>query len=333
MKKADVVAMILGSRTNAEERHEQGLGYAPTNIALCKYWGKRDEMINLPMTSSLSIALPSKGASTHITWLDDIQDRITLNKALIDPKSDFARRIVEFLDLFRSPREWYLDINITMNLPVAAGLASSAAGFASLVSALNDLMNWRLSLKDLSILARLGSGSACRSFWNGFVEWHAGFQDDGMDSYGEPLNFVWPDLYVGLLTISTDEKPISSREAMKRTVNSSALYANWSRKVSQDLIIFKQSLRTKNFALLGGTAESNALTMHATMLSAWPPVCYFLPKTIELIHQIWQLRQAGLEIYFTEDAGPNLKLLCLAKDIESVKAEFNGVELVRTFEE
>ena len=198
MKKSEVVANILEKASSAQDR-EQGLGYAPTNIAICKYWGKRDDEINLPVTSSLSVALPSKGASTHITWEDDAQDKIILNGKIIDNKTSFAHRLIEFLDLFRENRRWLLRITINMNLPVAAGLASSACGFASLVSALNDLFAWQLPLRDLSILARLGSGSAARSFWNGFVEWHAGFQPDGMDSFGEPLPFRWPELHMGLL--------------------------------------------------------------------------------------------------------------------------------------
>ena len=120
---------------------------------------------------------------------------------------------------------------------------------------------------------------------------------------------------------------------MKRTVNSSALYANWPRKVTQDLIILKQALRTQNFSLFGGTAESNALSMHATMLSSWPPICYFLPETIALIQRIWELRKTGLELYFTEDAGPNLKLIFLEKNIELIKSEFPEVDIVKVFED
>src|SRR5690606_6915553 len=154
-----------------------------------------------------------------------------------------------------------------------AGLASSACGFASLVSALNDLLDWKLAKRDLSILARLGSGSAARSLWMGFVEWHAGVQADGMDSYADALPFEWPELCIGILALSDKEKPISSREAMQRTVSTSVLYNSWPKKVLQDMIIIKQALQVKNFSLLGGTAESNALTMHATMLSSWPPIC------------------------------------------------------------
>lgn len=335
MKKHDVVQKIFSmSQLSLRDlpKRDKGLAFAPTNIALCKYWGKRDNELNLPNTSSLSIALPDKGALTTLSLRDHAEDQIILNGEEIGVETPFAKRTKQFLDLFRPENNWRLQIDIKMNIPVAAGLASSASGFASLVSALNDLFNWQLPKRDLSILARLGSGSASRSFWMGFVEWHAGIQSDGLDSFSEPLPFEWPELYVGLLYLSEKEKPISSREAMQRTVNSSLLYSSWPKKVAQDMVILKQSLQVKNFSLFGGTAESNALTMHATMLSSWPPVCYFLPETIAIMHEVWELRHQGFEVYFTEDAGPNLKLLFLEQDKEKIQSVFPKIDMVRLFE-
>lgn len=332
MKKSDVVQALFAKKGQKATRRESGLAFAPTNIALCKYWGKRDTELNLPNTSSLSISLPDKGALTKLNFIDEAQDRVVLNDAPLTADSAFVKRLVQFLDLFRSEENWKLNVNINMNIPVAAGLASSACGFASLVSALNDLFAWQLSSKELSILARLGSGSASRSLWMGFVEWHAGLHRDGMDSFAEPLPFTWPELKIGILPLSTKEKPVSSREAMQRTVSTSLLYANWPKKVLQDTVIIKQALQVKNFPLLGGTAESNALTMHATMLASWPPVCYFLPETIAAMQQVWALRQEGLDLFFTQDAGPNLKLLYLS-DIEGeVKKYFPSLETIKLFD-
>lgn len=330
--KSDIVKIILPQIEICKPEREAGLGFAPTNIALCKYWGKRNPDINLPVTDSLSIALPDKGALTSLSLYEGDRDEVLLNGKVLDANSEFVKRIKQFLDLFRAENAWHLRVDIKMEIPVAAGLASSAAGFASLVCAMNDLFSWRLPLKDLSILARLGSGSAARSLWSGFVEWHAGLQPDGMDCFAEPILTQWPALRVGILTMSNAEKPISSREAMQRTVNSSVLYASWPKKVSLDLAILKQAIKVKNFSLLGGTAESNALTMHATMLSSWPPVCYYLPETIAAMHKIWKLREQGLSLYFTQDAGPNLKLLFLDSDTETVKNEFPEVEVIRVFE-
>jgi diphosphomevalonate decarboxylase len=338
MNKTDVVRTIFQSikargETGWKPQREKGLAFAPTNIALCKYWGKRDSELNLPMTSSLSISLPDKGAMTLVKPHDKAQDLVILNGKTLPEDSGFVKRLSQYLDLFRPQHEGYLQVNIDMNIPVAAGLASSACGFASLVSALNDLFDWRLSQRDLSILARLGSGSASRSLWMGFVEWHAGALPDGMDCFAEPLPLTWPGLCVGILALSDKEKSISSREAMQRTVNSSVLYQSWPKKVTQDMIILKQALQVRNFSLLGGTSESNALTMHATMLSCWPPICYFLPETIAAMQQVWACRKEGLELYFTEDAGPNLKLLFLEDNLEKVKSVFPALEVIKLFEQ
>ncbi len=338
MKNYDVANRILHAQYQArgdniyQPQREKGLAFAPTNIALCKYWGKRDSELNLPMTSSLSVALPDKGAMTTLTPHDQANDVVILNGHELANDSPFVIRLIHYLDLFRLDKDFYLHIDINMNIPVAAGLASSACGFASLIAAMNDLFDWQLGKRDLSILARLGSGSAARSFWSGFVEWHAGVQADGMDSYAEPLPFEWPELYVGILTLKKEEKSISSRDAMQRTVDSSILYSAWPKKVVRDMVILRQALHMKNFSLLAGTAESNALTMHATMLSSWPPICYFLPETIAAMQKTWELRRNGLEIYFTQDAGPNLKLLFLEKDKTQVQEHFPQLEVIRLFE-
>lgn len=326
MKKSDVVRLVLGGRLQNAANLSSVKAFAPTNIALVKYWGKRDTELNLPVTSSLSISLGDKGATTQISIAN--QDSVMLNGENIALSSNFGKRLIAFLDLFRTQHNLHFQIEIQMNVPVAAGLASSACGFASLVLALDQLFNWQLSSQHLSILARLGSGSAARSIEPGFVEWEKGKDADGMDSYGKRLPETWPELCVGLLLLNQNEKKLSSREAMQRTITTSPLYSVWPEKVNQDLMTVKKAIHEKNFSLLGQTAESNALTMHATMLSAWPPISYFLPETIETMHKIWQLREQGVALYFTQDAGPNLKLLFLSADIELAKSSFPLLEIV-----
>lgn len=328
MQKSDVVKKILAGKKSSVSKLSQGVGYAPTNIALCKYWGKRNSELNLPVTPSLSVALLEKGAKTILTVSESEKDVVILNGKILNSDTGFVQRLCHYLDLFREQAAWKLHIDINMNIPVAAGLASSACGFAAISIALNDLFHWELSKQDLSILARLGSGSAARSLWNGFVEWHKGERDDGMDSYAEPYDVTWPALRVGIVSITHAEKSVSSRKAMQQTVENSVLYESWPKKVAEDLAKIKQALRTNDFTLLGSTAESNALAMHATMLASWPPVCYFLPETIATMHKIWELRQQGIAVYFTEDAGPNVKLLFLEKDVAQIKQVFPEVEVV-----
>ena len=167
---------------------------------------------------------------TTLSLHNAAEDLIIFNEKELQNDSAFATRLVHYLDLYRLKNQWALKIEIKMNIPVAAGLASSACGFASLVSAMNDLFQWKLNQRELSILARLGSGSASRSLWTGFVEWHAGVEADGMDSYAQPLMHEWPDLHVGIVSITHAEKPLSSRAAMQRTVENSTLYDSWPKK-------------------------------------------------------------------------------------------------------
>lgn len=331
MRKSDVVATILAERKSFLPKNVSSKAYASSNIALCKYWGKRDQELNLPITSSFSISLGNKGATTELSVHSGAYDIAYLNDKQIDWISPFGKRLLAFLDLFRVKQDLHFSIQIKTNIPVGAGLASSACGFASLTKALNFLFGWELKDHELSILARLGSGSASRSLWHGFVEWHAGIKEDGMDSYGEWIQDEWPELRIGLLILNEREKSISSRDAMQRTITTSALYGAWPQKVSRDLSALKQAINLKDFLLLGKTAESNAMTMHATMLSAWPTVCYFLPETISAMNKIWKLRHEGLTVFFTQDAGPNLKLIFLEKDAATVQSHFPDMEIVDPF--
>lgn len=332
MKKQHIIERILdGKPTVAGTAPAQA--FAPTNIALCKYWGKRDSELNLPVTSSLSISLGDKGASTAIQEIDAPSDQIILNGNIVSADHGFALRLINFLDLFRPLPTTRYRVETQMNIPVAAGLASSACGFAALILALDKLYTWQLDQGSLSILARLGSGSAARSVWHGFVEWQAGSRDDGMDSHGQLLAWTWPELRVGLHLLNTQQKPLSSREAMQRTVQTSHLYRAWPSQVQNDMQALQQAIAKKDFAHLGQVAEANALAMHATMISAWPPVMYSQAETIDTMHRIWQLRADGVAVYFTQDAGPNLKLLFPITAQSTICSTFPNLEICSPFAE
>lgn len=324
MKKLDVVKAILTEIRSPVL--EKASAFAPSNIALCKYWGKRNTELNLPLTNSLSISLGEKGANVIVEVND--RDEIIVNNIEISLEDKFSQRLLNYINLFRPPN-LFLKFTIISNIPIAAGLASSACGFASIILALNKLFNWKLTNKQLSILARLGSGSAARSIEHGFLEWHKGEAEHGLDSYGERLSFSWPQLCVGLLIVNKDTKKISSREAMLATVNTSQLYASWPEQVAADLFAIKEALAQKDFNLLGASAEKNAEAMHATMFHAVPPISYSTDETIKAKQQVWDLRSHGLPLYFTQDAGPNLKLLFLENEIESVKKHFPHVEIIQ----
>lgn len=319
----------------------RGEAFAPANIALCKYWGKRNEELNLPVNSSLSISLGKLGTRTIVKFAKNA-DRVFLNGKPA-PK-DFAARVSTYLDLFRQDGVFF-EVRTRNNIPTAAGLASSASGFAALVKALDQLFDWRFNSRELSMLARLGSGSATRSLYNGFAVWHAGQRADGMDSYAEcvyedlkhskvkaqPFCKVWKDLRIGILEVSKARKPVGSTEGMNRTCETSELYNSWPHQAACDYDELRTAIAAEDFPMLGKTAENNALSMHATMLASWPPLCYCKPQTLTLMNKVWSAREEGLDLYFTMDAGPNLKLLFLKEDQTAVKKLFPKVQIVSPF--
>ena len=308
-----------------------GLGNAPVNIALSKYWGKRETTLNLPINGSVSISLPGLGTQTELSLSHGEHDQIVLNDQLLQPHDPFAQRLSAFLDFFRPDEFSVFQVDTLNTVPTAAGLASSASGFAALVLALNDLFEWHLSKQKCSLLARLGSGSASRSVFSGFAVWHVGTQDNGMDSFAEAIDTQWPELCVGLLKIDVRQKPIGSTAGMQQTVNTCELYQAWPEKAKNDITIIERAIKTKDFTLLGQTAENNALSMHATMIATWPPIVYWQPESVAAMHVIWQLRQQGVEVYFTMDAGPNLKLLFLETQKPAVMQAFEALQIIQPF--
>ncbi len=323
-----VEKILAGAQTRLQE---QGSAFAPSNIALCKYWGKRDARLNLPVNSSLSVSLGKLGARTEIRVCDG-SDRVYLNGELQAADNGFTKRVSAFLDLFRpTVGKVCFEVRTENNIPTAAGLASSASGFAALMMALDDWAGWKLDKQKLSMLARLGSGSASRSVFNGFVQWHAGTNAEGTDSFAERLDEEWPAFRIGVLELSSAQKPVGSRDGMKRTVETSELYKSWPIQANADIDVIRRAIEVREFSMLGMTAERNALSMHATMLAAWPPLLYLQPESIEQIHKIQRVRADGLEVYLTIDAGPNIKLLFLEENETSVAAAFPQLQIIRPF--
>ncbi|MCV6590642.1 MAG: diphosphomevalonate decarboxylase [Marinobacterium sp.] len=328
ISKADVIARYLPAQLTAGERGE---AFAPSNIALCKYWGKRDQALNLPINASLSVSLAHLGSRTLITPSADGVDHVLLNGEEQATGSRFATKVVEFVDLFRRNSVQPLTIDTHNNIPTAAGLASSASGFAALMLALNDFYTLQLAPEQLSAFARMGSGSASRSIFTGFVEWQMGQREDGMDSHAVALNACWPQLRVGLVKVATGEKKVDSRAGMQRTVESAHLYQSWPLQAAVDLEKLHIAIAGRDFNLLGATAEQNALSMHATMIASWPPLLYWQPESVVAMQQVWELRSQGIDVYFTMDAGPNLKLLFLDKQQAEIESAFPGLEVVAPF--
>lgn len=334
LQQQDFVNQVIGHHPVSSPKltaiKESGKGIAPVNIALSKYWGKRDEVLNLPMNGSVSISLPGLGTETTIQISKETQDSVRLNGKLLEPCDPFAQRLSHFLNHFRATTVFF-EVATINTVPTAAGLASSASGYAALVLALNDLFGWQLAPKKLSLLARLGSGSASRSLFPGFSIWHKGQQEDGMDSFAEAIETPWPGLCVGLIKIDTTQKPISSTLGMQNTVHNCDLYQAWPKQAEKDMAKVLQAIQQQDFNLLGQTAEHNALSMHATMMATWPPIVYWQPESVAAMQTVWRLREQGVAVYFTMDAGPNLKLLFPETEKPAIKQAFPKLSIIEPF--
>jgi diphosphomevalonate decarboxylase len=319
---------VLGDRRSMPPRGDAE-AFAPANIALVKYWGKRDAALNLPVTGSLSVSLGDAGTRTAIRPAD--RDSLRMNVNLIDPAAPAARRVSEFLDLVRPSSAAGFAVETVNSVPTAAGVASSASGFAALVRALDGLYGWDLNPAEMSVLARLGSGSACRSLWDGFVEWIPGTDSEGADSRGAPIDVRWPELRIGVWVLDDAPKAVASREGMRRTVETSPLYPAWPAVVARDLIEVRQAVAGRDLERLGRVAEGNALAMHATAIAARPSALYWRPESVAAMARITALRAGGMPVWFTLDAGPNLKLIFEAASGAALTREIPALRSLAPF--
>jgi diphosphomevalonate decarboxylase len=297
---------------------------ANSNIALVKYWGKRDSNLILPYNSSISLTLDGLNAHTTVEFNDSYRDdSLVLNDKEIKPGAEeFDEYIAKFMTYLRSIHKGIPAVKIVSqnNFPTAAGLASSAAGFAALAAAVNQALQLNYSDKDLSILARVGSGSASRSIFGGIVEWQRGELENGSDSYAHQLydESYWPELRVIICVTDSKEKKIKSRAGMSQTVATSPYYANWLGTIENDIENLKVALKEKSIDKLGNVLEANALKMHATMITTTPSIIYWNASTISIMHEIHALRDKGINAYFTMDAGPQVKVVALEKDVVNI---------------
>jgi diphosphomevalonate decarboxylase len=304
---------------------------AGTNIALVKYWGKRDAALNLPATGSLSLTLAGLGAETRVRFAPDAgtadgRDRVTADGSPADPA--FADRVRRFMELVRARAGIHLPAEVitTNSVPTAAGLASSASGFAALALAATRAAGLDLCPDELSALARRGSGSAARSIFGGFAEMAAGTRADGADAHARPL--LAPEgwdlrLVVALTTLA--RKAVGSTEAMDRTAATSPYYRAWIAATERDLPEARAAVAERDLPALGRVAERSALRMHACALAAEPPIIYWNPATLAAVTAVLALRAAGTAAYFTIDAGPHVKVLCAAADAPATEAALGAV--------
>ncbi|WP_308555548.1 diphosphomevalonate decarboxylase [uncultured Lactobacillus sp.] len=303
---------------------------AHTNIALIKYWGKKDATLRIPLMSSLSMTLDAFYTDTSIEKAKDSSEFYLNGKKQSITDSQRVFNYIKMLQHKFNLEEENLVIKSINHVPTSAGLASSSSAFAALAAAFCAYYNIDADKTLLSRLARIGSGSASRSIFGGFSIWQKGDSDESSYAYALDED---PKMDLQLLAVELDtkQKKISSTRGMK-DAQSSPFFKPWIARNELELNKMIEAIKNNDFTALGELAELNANEMHAINLTAQPEFTYFEPDTIRAIKLIENLREHGIECYYTIDAGPNIKVLCQLRNrkeiIENFESEFNNVNIV-----
>ncbi|CAI2665865.1 diphosphomevalonate decarboxylase [Apilactobacillus apinorum] len=288
---------------------------AHTNIALVKYWGKENEELIIPANSSISLTLDEFYTDTSVIFDSTLQqDMITINSEIVNDE-----KISKFLDIIRhkSGINLFAKVESINHVPNSAGLASSASAYAALATAGSKAAGLDLSDKELSMLARRGSGSATRSIFGGFAAWNKGTDDQ--TSYGYSIEDpVKMDINMIAIVLNNSPKKISSRLGMKISYETSPFYDSWIKQTNEDFETIQNAITNGDFSTLGQTAELNAMRMHSLTLSANPSYLYLNKDSLLVIEMVKGLRDKGIECYYTMDAGPNVKIICQKKNIKAI---------------
>lgn len=290
---------------------------AHTNIAFIKYWGKENEELIIPQNSSLSLTLDAFYTDTKVTFDADLSgDVLYIDDEMQDEKALKKAQVI--LDLVRERAGLDLPAKIESKnfVPTAAGLASSASGLAALAGAASLAAGLELTDTELSRLARRGSGSASRSIYGGFAEWQKGTSDE--DSVAVPVDDANWDIGMIFIVVDDKRKDVSSTEGMRLVVETSPYYDGWVSSSKEDLADIKVAIQEQDVVKTGEIAERSALKMHALNLSANPPFNYWSPDSIIAMRQVTALREQGYPAYITMDAGPNVKIICIASQIDEI---------------
>jgi diphosphomevalonate decarboxylase len=285
----------------------QATAIAQPNIALIKYWGKRDVEHNLPAVGSISVTLRDLHTRMHVRFDDALEaDTLTVNAA---PAAQMLPRLSACLDHVAGTDRPRAQITSTCNFPIAAGLASSASSFAALVVAGAAAAGTSYDRAALARLAGRASGSAARSLLGGFVE---------LSNAGDAIEVreicpadAWPLAVVVAIT-ERGPKPVGSTEAMEISRQTSPFYAQWVAEQERDLATARAAIADRDFARLAAIAEHNCLKMHSVMWASQPPIVYWNAATMRCLQTVRSLQGRGVDVFFTIDAGPQVKAVCVA---------------------
>jgi len=307
---------------------------ATANIAVIKYWGKRDEKLILPKNSSLSFTMDGQlKTRTTVMFSQELkEDEFWLNNKKMDLTDKETAERLQQLDVIRQ-KAGIQDRALIVSLncfPTAAGFASSAAGLAALAWAASKAAGLSLSGIELSVLARLGSGSASRSVLGGFVEWQKGEKTDGSDSVAVQIAPAthWPELRNVIVVVDAGKKKISSRAGMKQTVATSPLYPARLGYVDRAIEDMKRAVLAKDFQRFAELVMRESNSLHSVMLDTWPPISYLNDISKEIIYAVHDLNAAeGKNIAaYTFDAGPNAHIYTTEENVPKVRKMLEGIK-------
>lgn len=307
---------------------KEAIAKAPANIAFVKYWGKKNEKLRLPMNSSLSMNLSRVFTITKVKFGDKLK-RDTVHIDGKQAKGEDKLRVITHVNRIRrlAKIDAPVEVESNNNFPSGTGMASSASGFAALTMAAASAANLRLSERQLSILARLGSGSACRSIPDGFVEWKMGENSD--DSYAVsifPSNYWKIRDVIAVMGEST--KKVSSTEGHVLS-ESSPFFRVRIKGMKQKITDMRKAIREKNFVEFGKILEAETVNMHAVMMTSNPALYYWTPETLKVILAVQDWRDEGIRCYFTIDAGPNVHMICPVEDAHVIQTRLRRISGVR----
>jgi len=303
------------------------IAVAHPNIALVKYWGKADEARNLPAVGSISITLDTLVTTTTVRFDPALgEDSFTLDGRTAPNQ---LPRVRSCLDLFRArlPGVPHAEVASVNSFPTAAGLASSASGFAALVVAVDRALEAGLDRAELAELARQCSGSAARSIFGGFVELRLRPDGSGCDTGQIRAAADWP-LQVVVAITSAEAKAIGSTAGMLRTERTSPYYPAWLATSESDLAAARRAIEDHDFTALAAVSEHSCLKMHAVALASRPGLLYWNGTTVECLRRLRELASQGVGVFFTVDAGPQVKAICLpgaADRVADALAKLPGV--------
>lgn len=297
---------------------------AYSNIAFIKYWGNKDDNLRLPLNSTLSMNLHGVSTDTKVEWLSELSgDILMLNGQ--EAESSALERVSEHLDFIRNRLNIssYALVESTNNFPMGAGIASSASSFAALTLAATHSAGAELTERELTTIARLGSGSASRSIPEGFVMWHEG--DDHETSYAESIAPAehW-NLIDVIGIVSKAHKKTGSRVG-HTTAKTSDLQVARIAHANERFEICKEAVLNKDFQTFANVVELDSNMMHAVMMTSNPRLMYWSPVSLTIMQAVQEWRSEGLKVCYTLDAGPNVHCICEKEDADVVRERLKTI--------